>query len=469
MINNNVNKSVRNDVVNDLNANLIYKSEADGINSNTSFLISENSFPSDAKGWVNGVYHPREEQIIFSDNIALTNRFGTIAIPGRVWKETEETGWGIYTYEDTIGLHIPLENGNYDVSVIFTAPEGEPYKAIVKVNNIIKAEGVMIAQKKKEVNFCISVIQSSVVLKLLPASEATTWEEAKTAYVYINRIVIRKQKEKEKRDKVGIFLASDSTVQSYHKEEYPQTGWGQVFLSCFKNCENIEPVWEEGGRTGEAAVYETKDVLIENRAIGGRSTKSFLEEGRLDHLLYDLRPMDYVLVQFGHNDSTVTRPTRYVSDKEFRDYLKYYIDGIKQRNGICVLVTPIARRNCDENEGEFAISFQAYRNVMLTMSKEQNIPLLDLGYATAEYLKKIGAEESKKLFLWVEKGAYPDSKYAEGVNDNTHLQFLGARVFAGILAKLIREYDKDDRLDRMKQILTENPMILEFNKISDNI
>lgn len=415
--------------------------------------ISKNSFPAHGKGWVKGVYYPREERVAIERNFSFSCRENCIVLASRIWKETEETGFGVYSYEDTEVIHVPLENGNYDISITFTNPAGRPYHAWVKANNITKIADVEIGKEDREVTFFSCIMKEELSLKILPVGLAGSREEAAMEEVYIRRISIRKRQEKMERNRPVIFLASDSTVQTYHSSDCPQTGWGQVFVQCFRGGTDRRQTWEEDGQTGRTAVYETEDIVIENRAIGGRSSRSFLDEGRLDGILYDVNPGDYVFVQFGHNDATAARPNRYVPEERFGEYLKYYIDGVRQRKATCVLVTPVARRNCEEEGGVFAISFPGYRKVMLDISKEQKVPLLDLGRETTAYLNKIGPEESKKLFLWTAPGEFPDGKYAGGVVDNTHLQRRGAEIFAGIAARLIKEYDMDNQLDKIKGFL----------------
>lgn len=254
--------------------------------------------------------------------------------------------------------------------------------------------------------------------------------------------------------KTHIYLASDSTVQSYAKTYYPQTGWGQVFVQFFKNSDHIEVSQPTSCSYSLAKRYETDSLVIENRSIGGRSSRSFIEEGKLDELLQVIEAGDYLFVQFGHNDASIDRPNRYVSVEDFPLYIQKYIDACKERNVTCVLVTPVARRNCDENNGEFKISFSGYRDAMIRISEEQNIPLLDLGYHSYEYLKSTGIEESKELYMWVEEGEYPDGAHKDGLKDNTHLSRKGALIYAEILTKLILAYNKDSQLDEIKALLS---------------
>ena len=179
-----------------------------------------------------------------------------------------------------------------------------------------------------------------------------------------------------------------------------------------------------------------------------------MEEGKLDDLLEDVKPGDYLLVQWGHNDATSSRPNRYVSSGDFRKWLMYYINGAKQRGATPVLVTPVARYSYTTNEDgtlkSFASNFEAYRQVMLKVADEENIPLVDLTQRSIDVCNSFGIEGAKSLFLWVAAGEYTGA-YAGGASDSTHLQYYGAYKFAQCVAQGILEYDKTDALDGLKK------------------
>ncbi len=238
--------------------------------------------------------------------------------------------------------------------------------------------------------------------------------------------------------KPTLFLVSDSTVQYYEECFFPQTGWGQVLCNEFIGSENLVEHEADNCSYPQARVYELPEIIIENRSIGGRSSRSFIEEGKFEEIVNVLDENDYMMVQFGHNDSTLTRPERYVSSEDFHIYIQKYIDVCKEKAAQCILVTPVARRNCADTE-HFEISFKEYRDVMISMAGEQNLPLIDLGRVSTEYLNSIGSEESKKLYLHAKKGEYPNGDYSEGVSDDTHLSEYGAKIYAHMVSDLIKE------------------------------
>ncbi|WP_233530905.1 rhamnogalacturonan acetylesterase [Paenibacillus alkalitolerans] len=231
----------------------------------------------------------------------------------------------------------------------------------------------------------------------------------------INALVITKLPNRVKGDKTNVYMAGDSTVMSYPSRFYPMAGWGQ-----------------------KIAHYFTDDITFTNRAIGGRSSKSFVLDGRLDTILTNIRPSDYLFIQFGHNDAS-SRPERYTDPyTTYKQYLAMYVDGARQRHAIPVLVTPVGRRSWD-SEGQFKNDFPDYCIAMKQVAEEKNVPLLDLNTRSIELYNSIGIEDTKSIFLWLEPGEYPN--YPNGVQDNTHFQEAGALQIAKVVSEGIRDMD----------------------------
>ncbi|MBQ9764957.1 MAG: rhamnogalacturonan acetylesterase [Lachnospiraceae bacterium] len=403
-------------------------------------------YPKEAPGWVDGVYYPRVIEKDYKDALECIEVGNEYTVFNAVaWKEVEETGYGVYFYEESANFRIKIDNANYKVVVTLANPTATEYKAHIRANNILKAPEITVgAGEEKDVEFNICIVGGEVRLAFLPGHVADVAEERLTGSVYVKSVEIKLADALLPGVKPSIYLASDSTVQPYGENTYPLTGWGQELHLFFKEEEADED------RHLCMRTVDGPNVIIENRAIGGRSSKSFIEEGRLDAILETIRPEDYLFIQWGHNDATAVRPNRYVAPADFDKYIQYYIDAARQRGAIPVLVTPVARRNFDE-PGGFKISFEEYRQQMIKLAKEQNVVLLDLGKESAEWVGELGPEGSKDVFMWLRAGEYPDGAYADGLSDNTHLQEYGAMHFANMIAKLIKEYEGDWRqLDALK-------------------
>ena len=207
--------------------------------------------------------------------------------------------------------------------------------------------------------------------------------------------------DKEK-DEITFFLVGDSTMADKpYAGSNPEKGWGQVFPLYFK----------EG-------------IRFENHAMNGRSTKSFRAEGRWDVVMERIKPGDYVIVEFGHNDQKINSEDRYAfADSTYRDNLIRYVNQIREKQGNAVLATPISRRSFDEN-GVLIDTHGRYSEVVREVAAEMGVPLFDLHKKTIEVLELFGVEKSKELFLHYKPGDY--ERFPEGVEDNTHLSPTGA-------------------------------------------
>lgn len=219
-------------------------------------------------------------------------------------------------------------------------------------------------------------------------------------------------------DGITVYLASDSTVQTYDPYWEPQAGWGQVIDRYFDD-----------------------EVAIANHAIGGRSSRSFVEEGRLDAILDQIQPGDYLFIQFGHNDATQSRPERYTPPEDYKAYLRdHYIAGALEAGAVPVLVTPVSRRDFDPDTGRFNVSFPEYVEKVHELHEETGVAMVDLSASSRAYLDAIGPEEARSVFLHVPAGVYPNRP--DGTVDDTHFQEYGAIQMARLVAEGVAALDE---------------------------
>lgn len=210
-----------------------------------------------------------------------------------------------------------------------------------------------------------------------------------------------------------VYLAGDSTVSSYGANAAPMAGWGQMLGELF----------EDG-------------VAVRNEARGGRSSKSFIDEGRLAPIAEAIAPGDYLFIQFGHNDEK-TDEARYTSpDGTYPQYLKQYIEAARAKGATPVLLTPVERRSFDENGG-LKDTHGDYPAAVLRLAREEDVPVIDLRQKSRVLFESLGDETSKKLLTWLKQGESPN--YPEGKQDNTHFNEAGAREIARLVAEGIRE------------------------------
>ncbi|QOJ30490.1 MAG: rhamnogalacturonan acetylesterase [Ignavibacteriales bacterium] len=210
-------------------------------------------------------------------------------------------------------------------------------------------------------------------------------------------------------------MAGNSTMADKpFKDGNPEKGWGQIL-----------------------PLYFTKNVIIENHAKNGRSTKSFIDEGRWDSLLNRVKPGNYVIIEFGHNDAKQDDPKRFADARTtYRENLMRFIHDARNRQGIPVLATPIVRRRFTR-EGEFYDVHGEYPVVVREIAAELQVLLIDLHASSEALLKQYGAERSKMLFLHIEPGEYPS--LPEGKKDDTHFSPYGAFRICDLALREIKE------------------------------
>lgn len=215
-----------------------------------------------------------------------------------------------------------------------------------------------------------------------------------------------------------IFWAADSTVQTNDITTFPQTGIGQVF-----------------------SLYTKEDVVIRNHAKNGRSTKSFIDEGRLAKIEAEIGEGDFLFIQFGHNDEKINDPTRYTEPAVgYQNNLKKFIAAAREHGAQPVLITPLERRCFTDakhlGEGEHG----AYVKAMKETAEAERVPLVDLYSMSRNLMNQVGEAESKRWFMNLEPGEYENCP--EGKIDNTHLKYEGAVTFAGLIAGGLRQLDE---------------------------
>lgn len=226
---------------------------------------------------------------------------------------------------------------------------------------------------------------------------------------------------------ITIFMIGDSTMANKKLDGgNPERGWGHVLPGFF-----------------------SEEITVDNHAQNGRSSKSFIAEGRWDAVLTKIKKGDYVFIQFGHNDEKTDEERYTEPGTTFDANLKRFVSEARAKGGIPVLFSSIVRRNFNE-EGVLVDTHGAYLDSPRNVAKEMDVPFVDLNKITHDLVQKIGAEPSKKLFMWVEPNTVPMAP--KGKNDDTHLNIYGAKVVAGLavdaiaevipeLAQYVRKYD----------------------------
>lgn len=227
--------------------------------------------------------------------------------------------------------------------------------------------------------------------------------------------------------KITIFMIGDSTMANKKLDGgNPERGWGHVLPGFFN-----------------------EEIQVSNHAMNGRSSKSFIDQGRWDVVLSQIKKGDYVFIQFGHNDEKADTTRHTDPGSTFDENLRKYVKETRSKGGIPVLFNSIVRRNFNE-EGILVDTHGAYLESPRNVAKEMGVTFIDLNKLTHDLVQNLGVEPSKKLFVWIEPNTVPMAP--KGKDDNTHLNVYGAKTVAKLavnalskeipaLAAYVREYD----------------------------
>lgn len=194
-----------------------------------------------------------------------------------------------------------------------------------------------------------------------------------------------------------VFLCGNSTVVDQTRE--PWTSWGQIIPFFFDT-----------------------NICFANHAESGLSANTFIGGNRLKKVLSQLKTGDYVMMEFGHNDQKQKGPGigAYYS---FMTTLKIFIDEVREKGGIPVLITPTQRRRFDEN-GKNQNSHGEYPDAIRWLAAKENVALIDLNKITNTLIEAFGPENSKRLFVYYCAGTFPGQN--KSLADNTHFSSFGA-------------------------------------------
>jgi lysophospholipase L1-like esterase len=244
----------------------------------------------------------------------------------------------------------------------------------------------LIASDKKSIMFVSNGEGSVRHLRVWEALPNPEWRKHKAALV-------------AKLPPIKIALIGDSTVASYQNPQAERptlTGWGQVFSSYFRDS-----------------------VEIKNHAVSGRSSKSFLREGRWEPVLAE-KP-NYLFIQFGHNDQPGKGDRTTDPDSDFQDNLRKYIDDARTIGSVPILVTPVARRIFEN--GHARTTLTPYADAMKKVAKEKNVAIVDLHAVSFD--------------LYDERGDEATAYFSPSRDDRTHFSRKGAIEIARLVASAL--------------------------------
>ncbi|WP_316802533.1 rhamnogalacturonan acetylesterase [Pedobacter nototheniae] len=235
---------------------------------------------------------------------------------------------------------------------------------------------------------------------------------------------------------VKVYLIGDSTVADYSLEKdymqkkYPITGWGQVFQQ-FLNRDSLKKLNN---------LIKSDSALVVDKAKGGRSTRTFFEEGRWKEILETLTKNDLVLIQFGHNDAAKDKPERYVDIPGYKVFLRMYVNQSREKGAFPILITPVTR-NYPWKDNKLGNAHGNYPRAVKDVAQELNVPLIDLTTISADFFTQKGrAWVSEKYFMHLDSGKY--EAYPKGQKDDTHFQPEGATEVARLVYSAMKKINQ---------------------------
>ncbi|KAA2239835.1 rhamnogalacturonan acetylesterase [Chitinophaga agrisoli] len=215
--------------------------------------------------------------------------------------------------------------------------------------------------------------------------------------------------------KIHVWLIGDSTVCDQPLDRSPVTGWGTPFAGFFDSS-----------------------VAVINKARGGRSTRTFISEGRWQEVADSLQEGDYVLIQFGHNDEA-KEPRyrdRYTPVPDYKNNLARFIREARGKKAQPVLITPVTRLSFDST-GHVKETHREYSAAVWEIGRQYNVPVIDLDTKSRQLADYFGPKYAKVLYMQVDSLENPH--YPAGRKDNTHFNEYGARRIAELVLAAIRE------------------------------
>ncbi len=240
-------------------------------------------------------------------------------------------------------------------------------------------------------------------------------------------------------DTVTVFMIGDSTMANKPlKDENQERGWGQML-----------PMMLQG------------NIKVDNHAVNGRSSLSFINEGRWDKVIEKIKPGDYLVIEFGHNDEKPDAKRHTEPGGSFDDNLRMFASKALEKGATPILMNSIVRRNFPANvtekaedrddnppvavgptnnkeEGDILVDTHgAYLISPRNVAEQLGVAFVDLNALTHSLVQSLGREKSKELFMWIPPQTY---KFCpKGKVDNTHLNIYGGKVVAAIAAKAMAE------------------------------
>lgn len=421
------------------------------------------SYGPDA-GWVDGVYQGRTVQdkpaaayMVPDGGVLLASAFELEESPSLDGTQATVGTFARYRGEHVV---IPVPRAvSAQVTVVLRNPADEPQAVCAVVNDLTYAARMVPPHTKATLSFTVELDRRTLDLTFAPVAagvldagaagaqdanaagaadagqvlvlDETQLASGGTCTVELLSLTVEPFS-RAARPCPAIYIAADSLAQTYGADQRPLTGWGEALPALLYPDHAVCAQHDDAAPFAPATVYTGQGPAVHNRAMGGRSAKSFRAERKLEGILRELCPGDVLLIQFGANDATAPRPLRYIPPEHFAQVLDQYLTGAQDRGARPVLITPPPRYHFAP-DGTEVLDFAAYADVERAVAAERGIPLIDVSREVGALVQAWGPDHAAALYLKVSAGQY--AGYPDGADDSTHCSAVGARVVATAVAR----------------------------------
>ncbi len=320
------------------------------------------------------------------------------------------------TSKESFFFTVDIPEGNYNVKLTLGDAEGES-TTTVKVENrrlmlekITTAKGEFIT-KTLTVNVKTPQINATEKVKLKPRELNYLHWDNQLTFEFSDALpkICRLEITKAANDITTIFLAGNSTVVDQAQEPY--AAWGQMIPRFFK----------------------PERVVFANHAESGETIKSFVSEKRFDKIMSQIKAGDYLFIEFAHNDQKANSGVE--ANTTYKEYLRNYIQKVREKGATPVFVTSMYRRNFD-SAGKLVNTLGDFPEAMRQTAKAENVALIDLNAMSKTLFETLGVEDSKKAFVHYAANTFPAQD--KEIHDDTHFSNYGAYQLAKCIVEGIR-------------------------------
>ena len=308
-----------------------------------------------------------------------------------------------------------VPDGNYQVTVTLGSGENSTMTVRAESRRLFVDRRSVPAGKSVTESFNVNVRTDSIAgasgagakVKLKPREiGALDWDEKLTLEFNGDHPGFRSIAIKPLAGVPTVYLAGDSTVVDQDKE--PWAAWGQMLPAFFG-----------------------LGVVIANEAESGETIRSFTGERRFDKIMSTIKPGDFLMIQFAHNDQKLGSPEA----TDFQGSLATYVDAARAHGAFPILVTSMNRRTFDA-DGKITDSLGGYPQAMRAFAAEHKVPLIDLNSVSKTLFETMGPDGTKKAFVYFPANAFPEQ--VEALHDDTHFNAYGAYELARAVVQQIK-------------------------------